>query len=326
MKAFLLYKNRDFDIKKDLPLNDETLVQDLELDTLFSAMSQGDKFIHEVSHKVILSGIENNIETILYRQNILKDCLKNASIIFDLYKIAVEAIEKEKKIYWGIFSKYPQAILGRSIDVLLMFVSLLKLIRKVADQQSDKFESEGFRIFFSMIQNELGDDYFKTIQYHLKELKFKKGVLISAQLGRGNKGINYVLRKPYERPENWIERIKGKTPPAYTIKIDLQDDNGAKYLSDIRDRGINLVANALAQSTEHILNFFSMLRIELAFYIGCVNLNNQMIEKKEPICFPQPLPHTERKHSVKGIYDICLALSMQQNVIGNDLEADKKTS
>jgi len=30
--------------------------------------------------------------------------------------------------------------------------------------------------------------------------------------------------------------------------------------------------NALAQSTDHILSFFAILRTELAFYVGCLNL------------------------------------------------------
>ena len=47
---------------------------------------------------------------------------------------------------------------------------------------------------------------------------------------------------------------------------------GSKALSELKDRGINLVANALAQSADHIDSFFKMLRIELAFYIGCLNL------------------------------------------------------
>ena len=39
----------------------------------------------------------------------------------------------------------------------------------------------------------------------------------------------------------------------------------------ILHRWINLVANALAQSVDHIKSFFVMLATELGFYIGCLN-------------------------------------------------------
>jgi hypothetical protein len=51
MKAFLLYKDLDFNIQGSLPANEQALTQDLELDTLFSAMSLGDKFLYEVARR-----------------------------------------------------------------------------------------------------------------------------------------------------------------------------------------------------------------------------------------------------------------------------------
>ena len=60
---------------------------------------------------------------------------------------------------------------------------------------TETFASEGFRTLFAVLHAELGDDYFATIRQHLKELKSQHGVLISVQLGEGNKGANYVLRR-----------------------------------------------------------------------------------------------------------------------------------
>jgi DNA mismatch repair ATPase MutS len=44
----------------------------------------------------------------------------------------------------------------------------------------------------------------------------------------------------------------------------------------------------------------------------------------EPTCLPVPAPAGERKLSFSGLYDVSLALSMRQNVVGNDLEADHR--
>ena len=45
MKAFLLYQDHDFDLQQKLPPNEQALIQDLELNTLFNAMALGDKFL-----------------------------------------------------------------------------------------------------------------------------------------------------------------------------------------------------------------------------------------------------------------------------------------
>ena len=81
MKAFLMYPQRDFDVKQTLPPNAEALVQDLELNTLFAAMAHGDKFLLEVARVAVLSGAEADARTILYRQGVLQDCLNNAALI-----------------------------------------------------------------------------------------------------------------------------------------------------------------------------------------------------------------------------------------------------
>ncbi len=325
MKAFLMYKERDFDVQQQFPPHEQALTQDLELDTLFNAMALGDNFVFEVAKKAVLSSLHTDVDTIRYRQNILKDCLKNASLVREIYTIAVASIESEKKNFWGtLFSKSPAMLLERSIEVLHMFVGMLKKLKHIADEYAGTFESEGFTTFFAMLKKELGDDYFASIQNHLRALKFRDGVLMSAELGRGNKGTNYILRKPQDQEQSWIERIFAEQAPAYSFAISDRDESGARALSDLKDRGINLVANVLSQSSDHILSFFTMLRIELAFYIGCLNVHGQLVQRGEPVSFPLPVASSERRHSFQGLYDVCLVLTMERSIVSNDVDADRK--
>ena len=154
-------------------------------------MARGDTLLYEVAKSAVLSGVNNDRNTILYRQNILKDCLRNPFIVRAIYNIAGEAMKKEKKDKWGIFSDWPSTILHRSIRVLHMFMTSLKELKRIADKQAERFESEGFTAFFAMLRRELGDEYFASVEKHLRALKFRGGVLISAELGKGNKGTNY---------------------------------------------------------------------------------------------------------------------------------------
>jgi DNA mismatch repair ATPase MutS len=175
-----------------------------------------------------------------------------------------------------------------------------------------------------MLKNELSDDYFDEIESHLYRLKFRSGVLISGHLGKGNKGKDYVLRRPHRDNRSWLTRLLAEKPLSYSFQLHPRDDAGAQALAQLNDQGVNLVSNALAQSTDHILSFFHMLRTELAFYVGCLNLHARLSELGEPTCFPIPAPAGERKLSFVNLHDVSLALSMGKTVVGNDLNAGRK--
>jgi hypothetical protein len=241
-----------------------------------------------------------------------------------MYNIATEAIEQRRRNYLGSLMRYPGSVLHWSVQVLEIFVETLKRLRMIADRDIGMCESEGFKTLFGMLRRELDDEYFATIHRHLRELKFQRGVLISTQLGDGNRGIGYVLRKPNPPGGSWIGRLFTPSPPSYSFELHPRDEAGARALSELRDRGINLVANALAQSVDHVSSFFQMLRTELAFYVGCLNLHEQLLEWGGPVCFPQPAPIDQRQHSASGLYDVCLALTLKRRVVANDLAADRK--
>jgi DNA mismatch repair ATPase MutS len=322
MKAFLMHERGDFDFNRKPP-RCQDLIQDLELETLFEAMAAGDRFLLDVARAAVLSGLDD-VHSVLYRQNILRDCLDNPLIVHEIYDLVLGAIDKERKDYFGSFSNYPSSTLSRAIRILEMFVDVLKRLRQRADAHADKFRSEGFKRLFAMLQRELSDEYFEVVRAHLSRLQFRHGVLISAELGQGNKGVNYILRMPNPDHRNWFQQMFAKGPPAYTFHLHERDESGARAVAQLRDRGINIVANAAAQSNDHILGFFQMLRAELAFYIGCLNLHARLSAQGEPTCFPVPIAATERRHRVRGLYDVCLALKRNQRVVGNDLDGDGK--
>jgi hypothetical protein len=325
MNALLMHRERDFDLRQESPWNERALMQDLELDTLFRAMARDDAFLFDVARKALLSGLQNDVEAILYRQEVLGDCLRNPAVVRGLYALAVEAIEAEKKQWSGFRRTYPAGILYGAIELMQTFVGMLRKLRSIAEKHAVGFESVGFTALFAVIEKELSHEYFARIQNHLTELKFSKGVLLSAELGKGNEGTSYVLREASGTKPNWLKRILGRGPPHYSFRIADRDESGARALGELRDRGINLVANALAQSTDHILSFFSMLRTELAFYVGCLNLHGRLVAKGEPVSFPKPLPAGGRRHRFTGLYDVCLTLCMERRVVGNAVNADGKS-
>jgi len=325
MNTFLMYRDRDFDLRQELPWNESALTQDLELNTLLRGMAGDDEFLFDVARKTLFYGLQNDVDTALYRQEILKDCLKNPTAVRELYGLAVETVEREGNRWLGIFSHYPGGILSQSIQLLEMLTRKLRKLRDTARAQADRFESEGFSALFAMIERELSDEYLASIRDHLTELGFPRGILLSAELGENNEGVNYVLRQTHEKEPNWLLRMLGRGKPTYTFRLDPRDEAGARILSEMKENGINIVANALAQSADHVESFFAALRTELAFYVGCLNLHERLASKGEHVCFPHPVLAGERRHDFNGLYDVCLSLLMgERRVVGNSAEADGK--
>ncbi len=323
MRVFLMYPGQDFELKQPLPPNAADLIQDLELNILFEEMAQEDEFLEGVARQAVLSSLDDPAP-IRYRQEILADCLKNPAVVREIYQITIQSIKNKQKHWMGIFSRYPSAILSGGVQMLEMFVGLLRHLKQLADEHGGEFESEGFQRFFGMVQRELDDEYFSEVETTLRELKFREGVLLSGEVGRGNEGTNYTLRKPRRGDLNWIQRFLPRKSRVYSFSIHPRDDHGARALEELKDRGINQVANVVAQSADHIDSFLKTLRLELAFYIGCLNLSGQLARLGEPLTFPQPAVDSERSQTFSGLYDISLALIMNQRVVGNDLEADGK--
>lgn len=321
MKAHLLFPDRDLDAATP-PENADALTLDLGLVPLLDAMAGTDTVIRDVARRVLLSLLAEQ-DTIAYRQDILRDALAQREVVREIYALAGETIERERKNYFGFISRSPEVILHRSVEVMSMFAEQLKHLRGLADRHAPAFGSAGFKNFFAMLQHDLDDAYFDELQAHLAQLRFKHGTLISAELGEALKGSNYVLRRP--NPGNgWLHRLLGRGPRQESFTLHPRDEAGARALSEINSRGVNLVANAAAQANDHILSFFRMVQRELAFYVGSLSLEEKLAARGLAIGFPETAPAAARVLHFSGLYDVSLVLTKPTAVVGNDDDLDGK--
>ncbi len=324
MKALLMYGDRDFELLAPAPWNAQALTQDLALDDLLHAMAGDDEFLGDVARKALLSGPRNDVATVLHRQEILKDALRNPEVVRGLYSLMGDVIKGAKRHSWGITSRYPSSMLYGASDLLQMFLTTLRKLRGVAQEHAARFQSQGFKTLFAMLERELSDDFLAQIEEHLATSRFRKGLLLSAELGASGEAIQLVPRKDSGKNPGWFQKLLGNAPPAYTYRLHERDEAGARILGKIRDRGISRVSVALAQSAGHVLDFFTMLRTELAFYVGCLNLHALLVSKGLPVCFPAPSDPGTRALHFRGLFDVGLALRLKNAVVGNSVDADGK--
>ncbi|HEX4254043.1 MAG TPA: hypothetical protein VH089_03085, partial [Streptosporangiaceae bacterium] len=290
------------------------------------AMAAGDKFLHEIATKVVLASLDDP-KAIRYRQQVLADCRSHPEVIRDMYAVAVGALDDIRQHWLGGYGgsfRTASANLSGAVSHLETYVARLRQLRQIADGNVAEFRSSGIGSLFTALQRDLDDAYFQEISDHLKQLRFRSGVVISAQLGRDNSPARLTLRTPGETGRAWAERLGLGPRTVYSFSISPRDEAGGQILSDLTSRGINQVANAAAQSADHIGSYFTMLRAELGFYVACLNLADDLAARGVPVTLPDPVPLSPFTFSCTDLRDACLALQSEDPVVGNDVQVDGK--
>jgi DNA mismatch repair ATPase MutS len=321
VRVLLMHPSEDFKLDRELPPGSDGLVEDLGLSRLFEAMAKGDKFLLAVGKAAVLSPLAEPSE-IVYRQGVLADCLAHPEFAKQLYGLATEAVESHKKVMsWGL-TPSPESLHYISLHALELLLDYLVHLRRMMAEHGTEMASSAFVRLRSVVLSELDEEYLNLLKGHLDELRLRPGLWMSAQLGRANKGTGYVLHRAPARARRG--RLSRRAETGYSFSVSDDDDKRLRALDEIKARGIVLVANALAQSVENVVTFFSSLRSELAFYVGCLNLRSALATKGEPVCTPVPMPADSPCFRATGLFDPCLSLRMDGRTVGNDLNADSK--
>ncbi len=298
--------------------NADDLIRDLELPTLLSAMSGDDEYIWGIARQSLLLPLVDP-PSIRYRQEALEDALEHPSVVRELYDIATEAVESEKERFFGMFRDNPDSTLGGSVRLLELLVPMLRRLRAVADRHVAEFGSQAFTGFYAMLREQLSDEYLDEVERHIRNLDPRRGVELATRMGHVGETLDYrVLRPRRNGWRDWIPSVMSRS--SYSFEIPPRDHAGFRALGDMRGRGINEVANALGQSSDHVRGFFAGLRQELAFYVGCLNLADRLAAKGEPTCMPIVAAAGEADLTATDLYDVSLSLQFDERVVGNDID------
>jgi hypothetical protein len=323
MKVRLLHPEHDPDLELAIPWQLRDLTDDdLELTRLYKAMAAGDEFLLETAKKVVPLTVTDP-DVIVYRQQVLADCLANRAAVQQMYDIAVDGVQVRRKIFLGgLMARNPDSLLRRSVRVLELLAGNLKQLRSLRDEHAGRFRSAGFRQLLAMLGEQLSDDYLRQLDEDLSELHLPRGVLLSAQLGLGNKGERHMLHQAPRR--SWWDRLTGNHDGCGFV-VDDRDEAGAQALTELAGRAINDVANIVTQSADHVEGFFGRLRTELGFYLGCLNLHDELTKFGALTCFPVPTPASTPQFECRDLRDVGLCLTTVKKVTGNDIDADGKS-
>jgi DNA mismatch repair ATPase MutS len=315
MRANLLFRGDWAGGEPETGFMPDALLADLELHRILESMADGDKVVYDACENAILRPL-HDADAIRYRQAILADARENPDAVRRLYEIA--SMTDNIEGYFLSPTRLAETF-ANAVELLKIYTKLLAELREVTDKTLPKFQSEGFRNMLTMFQRELTDEFFSEAREHISEMKNVDNILISAKLGRNLQSVNYALRR--KEKGYWL---RWHLSIAYTADAEKHPE-GLDDIKRRRERAINKATNVLAQSAEYLKGFFAMLRRELAFYIGCLNLIGTLGEAGMTVCVPALLPVESTERVWRGMYDVSLVLTKRSAVIGNDLESSGKS-
>ncbi|MGC2798719.1 MAG: DNA mismatch repair protein [Mycobacterium sp.] len=325
MKVRLLHPEHDVDLTSRLAWRVDALItDDLELNRIYDAMAAGDKFLLETAKAVLTPSITDPA-VITYRQHVLADTLANRSLVQQIYDIAagVDGLELRHKVFLGgLKSKDPAAILRRSVRIMELLTDTLRELRNLTARSTGRFRSPGLQQLAAMLAQQVSDTYLTRVGDYLSEFQLPRGVLLSSELGVGNTAEHHVLHQPPRR--TWLGRLSDTASGGYEFTVDTNDVPGAEALTKLAGRALNDIANTVTQSAEHLQHFFSRLRLELAFYLGCANLHHGLALRGIPTCYPIPTPTEPHQFHCRDLRDIGLCLATSNTIQGTTTDADHK--
>ncbi len=320
MKVHLMSSDRDFDPDRlPDPLAPETadLVQDLQLDVLFDAMAGGDAFVRQIVRAAVLDPIDD-AGSIQHRLDVLSDLADRPRVARDLYDIAGRALARPRSI-WLVSNGRPEASLRRSKILLDQMCDALDDLRRLVATDFDGFGSAGLRDLAETVRTQLPDDYMEELRAVLEVLGRRNGVLLFAGLGDDGT-VTGMAPRVIGRVGRFLHRA-GITGQTYTWTLPDRDEAGGQAIQALRDRSLWRTALAAEQATNHVQGFFTVLRQESAFFLGCLTLQNRLTELRSAVCLPRISPIADVL-SARGLYDPGLALRTGASIVDNDVDAE----
>jgi len=299
----------------------DRLAGDLGLDVVVDAMAAGDPVLAGAAREVLLAAPPGP-DHVAHRQEVLTDCLSEPGLARELYELAGRAVDAERRAARAIFFDTPETLLNQSIVTLTAYLQLLRDLRTVAGRYRARASSGGFRRFFALIDEQFDDAYLKDAAEHLHHLRFRGNLLVSAGLGAGNRSEAYVVRRPPPAARGLFRRGARGDRPTATYRIPHGDEAAHRAVSALRDQSLAGLAAVAVRAARDVLSFFTALRTEVAFYLGCLNLRQALAERGAVVSLPQAAPGALR---ARGLYDPGLQLRLDRPVTGNDFDADGRS-
>lgn len=314
MKIRLMDENGTWDSAQKLPFGAADNQTDLELNDVFDEMAQGDAVIHAAARTAFLSPLRQT-DQILYRQQVLSDCLGNSEAVRRLYSLVQAALAKQESpnLRFGEM----QSVSGqfdRCLFRLRDLISTLRSLRDFTQGQEANFCSKGFQNLFLDLNENLDNNFFEGVEELLLQLQFRDGMLTGAKLTQSGSSFGNELLCMGRKIASGQ-----KSGPFYEVAQD--DSRGLSDLLHRRELAMSASNRILVKAVSFVCDYLNALKNNLAFYVGCLNLHQSLSARKTALCIPV-ISLQRYRWSATGLTELNAGLKADRPV-SNDLKTAK---
>lgn len=363
MQVRLLYPDREWKYTGAY-YDQESVIKDLGLSILFQVSSrsqepkkgtvqradEADRHLGGMLKQVMMVPLKTK-EEIIYRQEILRDCMENMEFMESLYEIAKdmtfrwEALGKQQLDKPG--SREKKANLLSRIEILHLFVNTLTGIKALC-RRYDTLRSSGLTAFCRRLEEEFGEEQEERIrgilsdiifycdgqqEYSLKGSDSRKEsisrMVLDCSVEEGMKlgrirleEVSTITRKLRKRRGEMTFREKVMTAFAQEPMLILKNVDLLEDLKQLNEQITAYIMDSFRPLMEDLKSFFEELYDQTAFYQACCNLFTRCRHSHIHLCFPEA-GGREQLH-FQGLMEFCMAVYRGQKPVGNDCDGDGK--
>lgn len=360
MKVCLLYEDRER-VNEESYYDSASIIQDLGLKTIFLISSKDliyengevkkvdkeDPFLVDTMRKVMLTPLETK-EEIIYRQQVVTDCLEHPKLIRELYRIGSYVVQK-----WGELGRGPGEKMQQSnpvirlvsdIKVLHLFCDSLAEIRKLLEE-TQGLVSKGLTAFRESLFKEFTKEREQFVRKVLEDISFytegsddedaaknrvvKPRIVLECGLEDGLKFSSLKLEEvssvstKFYKPGSAMDKIQefknSRIPDSFSTVKDIRI---GEQIQQLEYGIVSYLTDRLKSLVDDFQTFFGQLKFQAAFYLAAVKLKAQIERFHMPWCFPEVCDRRDLKFD--DLREVVMGMEQRIDVVGNSCSLKKK--
>lgn len=360
MNVNLLYSDKDW-VKTQSYYDWDSIYKDLGLRTIVDMsmsdlvmkgtrimyITRPDAHLGDVMGKVMRVPLKTK-EEILYRQEILKDCINNREVIEELYQLVATVLYDwdqlgRKKTNSG--TKDSRAGLVTDISVLSLLLPSMGAVRSLLKSKLDKLVSAGFQNLYNRMEEEFSPELERSIDILLNNISFYIDSMphekeknkytvnvpkISFECGIYD-GLKFGDLKLAELetkissidPNGIIGKLQGSFGKLSNNSISLY--NNPPIQENIANLEFEVVSYVMSYCSEVLYSlgfFFDQLYFQIGFYRAAVNITRQLYRLNTDYCFPVVKDGDALNYD--DLKEIVMLAEQKKDAVGNTGNIDGK--
>jgi len=319
MLPSLLYKDNRPGYKATAS-NKKEMLADFGFNIILESMAKGSPGVKDAAQSVIFQAPVISKKNIIYRQEVLKDALKNADSFFDLHHILeagltdYEDARKKSQPGYARFAPMIEQVRSAS-DLLGRLLILADKTREGFENPKLNINSSGLAQYIDAYRQFYSQGFILSASHENKKLgqiSEKSCITLGTKPGLGLKGTAYTIRS-IEKADRFKGNFKKNTINLDTLASQLKG-------MELRDAALAKLLSILNTVIRQTSTDLKDLLFELSFYVGCINLHKAISAIGLHVCYPKLDAHDALRFI--GLEDINLAVSQNIIPVDNSINLD----